>query len=126
VAAIGRRGWFLALLLGVFELVLGVYAYRHLGLSVQAALLLFGWYLVVRGVIELVMVIDPIFNVHGKAVMGLSGVLALIAGIVVLLEPVAGGVAFVWVIGLYSLIVGSLLLGLGITTRHDIKMASNQ
>jgi len=46
---------------------------------------------------------------------------SLIAGIVVLRQPVAGGIAFVWVLGLYALISGPLMIALASEARRELE-----
>ncbi len=46
--------------------------------------------------------------------MILVGLFAGLAGIVMLFQPVSGGVAFVWILGLYALITGPLLIALSL------------
>jgi uncharacterized membrane protein HdeD (DUF308 family) len=44
--------------------------------------------------------------------------LAIVAGIILVREPVSGGVAFVWVLGLYALIVGPMLIALAFDAKR--------
>jgi len=105
-------------LLGLAEIAVGIYLLRHPTVTFATFILLIGFILIARGVIE---VVDGLFeDIPGsyRTVMILVGVLAVIAGIVVLFQPRAGGVAFVWILGLYSIVVGALLLAAAMETHR--------
>jgi uncharacterized membrane protein HdeD (DUF308 family) len=47
----------------------------------------------------------------------IGGILGIVAGIIVLRYPIAGGLAYVWVLGLYALVAGSIYIALAIMTK---------
>ncbi|MEJ0072480.1 MAG: DUF308 domain-containing protein [Candidatus Saccharibacteria bacterium] len=107
----------LTVLLGAVELGVGVYLLRHPGVSFATLILLIGFMLIVRGVFE---VVEGLFEEGPslyRLVMIIVGLLAAAAGILVLFQPVASGVAFVWILGAYSLVVGSLLFASAVEVR---------
>lgn len=115
-------GRILLILLGLFELGVGVYLLRHPLVSFATLVLIIGLSLIVRGLVDL---FGGIFGDGGamyRTVMIMGGLLAGLAGVIMLFQPVAGGVAFVWVLGLYALITGPLLLALA----FEAKNASDQ
>jgi len=102
--------WFLPALLGAFELGVGVYLLRHTTVQFSTFVLLIGFSLIARGVVEAVT--SYFTNERGQAkakvlsyVVGLAG---LVAGIVILFAKQSDGVSFVWILGLYALVVGTL------------------
>lgn len=103
------EAWFLTVALGAFELGVGVYMLRHPHVAFKTFVLLIGFVLIARGLIELV---DAYFSALATArtkMMGyVSGVAALVAGIVVLFSKPAQGITFVWLLGLYAIVVGTL------------------
>jgi uncharacterized membrane protein HdeD (DUF308 family) len=117
--SIGRRGtWWLTLLFGIVGLGVGIYLIRHPRVSLATFILLIGLTLIVRGVLEVVATFLYPSTATQRGLTLLVGVLAVIAGIIILEEPVAGGVAFVWVLGLYSLIFGTLEFVLALEARN--------
>ncbi|HUC79223.1 MAG TPA: DUF308 domain-containing protein [Candidatus Saccharimonadales bacterium] len=105
--------WILAPLLGAAELGFGVYLLRHTSLLFSTFVTLIGFILIIRGLIELV---STVFEGFGDEVADrvslLNGFLALVAGIIVLYQTKATSLAFVWVLGVYGLIVGATQLAL--------------
>lgn len=123
---VGREGigWMLTLLLGFLEVGVGVYLLRHTDVAFETFILLIGFVLIVRGVLEVVSAFNE-ETVTTRTLLTIGGVVATLAGIVVLRQPVAGGVAFVWVLGVYALIVGPLLIALSIDAKHALDNLTN-
>ena len=116
-----NRYWFMDLLLSFLELGIGVYLVRHITVTLATFILLVGISFVVRGVVEIVRAfVDSSASGH-RILVGLGGLVGLVAGIVVLRQPVAGGIAFVWVLGLYALISGPLMIALASEARRELE-----
>jgi len=120
VTVLGRV---LTLLLGLLQIGVGVYLLRHVHVAFTTLILLIGFTLIVRGLFE---VVEGLFE-EGPAtyrtIMIIVGLLAVLAGIIILFQPAASGVAFVWLLGLYALIVGPLLLS-GALETHRMSMGA--
>jgi uncharacterized membrane protein HdeD (DUF308 family) len=116
---IGDTGsWFLEILLGFFELGVGVYLLRHPQVSFATFILLIGFALIARGIVDMVMAfIESGRSAGHRTLSFIIGAAALLAGIVVLFQPVSGGVAFVWILGLFALVTGPMELAVA----HDLK-----
>lgn len=107
----------LTVILGVLEVAVGVYLLRHPGVSFATFILLIGFTLIVRGVFE---VIGGLFRGDSatmRVVTVMAGLLAALAGIIILFQPAASGVAFVWILGVYALISGPLLIAMALDTN---------
>ncbi len=122
ITSIGHRGtWWLTLLFGLFGLGVGVYLVRHPGVSFGTLVLLIGFTLIVRGVVDIVSIFVEDTTSTSKTLSVIVGLAAVLAGIVILRQPVAGGVAFVWVLGLYSLISGPLVIALSLDLKKELE-----
>lgn len=113
--------WFLGLLLGFAELGVGIYLVRHPLVTFATLILLIGLILIARGVFEVVMAFTEDNYATHKLLVIMGGVLSAIVGIIVLLQPAAGGVAFVWVLGLYALITGPILVALSLDVKKTVE-----
>lgn len=130
VAGIGRLGQegtsvltrIMRPVLGLVEIGVGVYLLRHPHVTFATFILLIGFALIIRGVFEIV---DGLFEEGPSSyriVMILVGILALVAGIIVLFQPQASGVAFVWILGIYALVVGALEIAAAVETHRLSKV----
>jgi uncharacterized membrane protein HdeD (DUF308 family) len=63
-----------------------------------------------------------LFLVAGKTdarwLLGLTGALSVILGILLLAQPVLGAVALTWTIGVYAIVLGAMLFALGLRVLH--------
>lgn len=105
-------------LLAIAEIGVGLYLLRHIDVSFKTFILIVGLILIARGAIDFVLGLFAVFasSAH-RWMMYLSGILTAAVGVIILFQPVSGGVAFVWVLGVYALITGPLLLAMA----YDVK-----
>jgi uncharacterized membrane protein HdeD (DUF308 family) len=111
----GRAGqpWGWHVFEGVVSIALGVIALAYPGLTLLALVLLIGIRAIVMGVVELV----AAFSWEGSEsrwLLGITGVLSIMLGILLLGAPVTGGLALLWMIGVYAIIFGIMLFALGL------------
>ncbi len=112
------KKWFLGLLLSFVELGVGVFLVRNPLVSLATLVLLIGLVLIVRGVFEVVMGMIEDSSMTQKTLLVIGGLVAAAVGIFIMLQPAAGGLAFVWVLGVYALITGPMLIALGMDVRN--------
>jgi len=121
--AIGRRAtWVLTLLLGLAEVGVGVYLVRHPAVSFATFVLVAGFLFVARGVFEVVVALSEPASATARTLTLIAGVASFVLGIFLLFQPESAGIAFVWVLGLYALISGPLLIAMSL----DVKAALEQ
>lgn len=119
--SVGRRStWWMTLVIGLIALGVGVFLVRNPQVSFGVFILIVGITLIARGLIDLVRVFVDRANPTRKALSVIVGVAALVAGIIILLQPEAGGVAFVWILGLYALILGPLIMAISFDMRNQL------
>jgi len=83
------------------------------GGSCNACLLIAGW-AILAGIFKILTAFRIRKEVKGEWILGLSGLISLLVGLILILRPGAGVLAVAWLIGLYAIILGifQLLLGL--------------
>ena len=103
VARIAKEWWLLAVL-GVVSLVCGVLAIVYPDVTLLAVGIIFGFYLLMAGVFELVDAIvgDP----ASRALSAIVGVVALVAGLICLRRPGDSLLALVVVLGAFLIVTG--------------------
>jgi uncharacterized membrane protein HdeD (DUF308 family) len=122
ITSIGHehKYWFLTIIAGIFEIGVSAYAFNNPGIGIAALILLIGFTFIIRGVFEIFSAFDDIYSTSQRTLLAIGGALGVIAGIVVLRYPVTGGLAFIWVLGLYTIVVGSIYIALSIMTKGAI------
>jgi uncharacterized membrane protein HdeD (DUF308 family) len=105
---------------GLFGLGIGVYLMRHPAISFGTFIILVGLTLIIRGIMDLVRAVVERATLVNRGLYGLLGLLAIAAGILILTRPAAGGVAFVWALGLYALVFGALTFAISLGIRSEL------
>lgn len=114
--------WWLELIFSLLTIGVGVFLLRNTLLSFGLFILLVGFTFVVRGAVDLL----KAFLSKDKEVKDtrllhvIGGLLGIVAGIIVLSQPVASGVAIVWIVGLYSVLQGALVIAISFKMRPEI------
>jgi uncharacterized membrane protein HdeD (DUF308 family) len=102
--------WWLALLLGLVSLGAGVIAIIHPALTALVLVLLMGANAIATGVLDIALAIRLREAIRGEWVLVLAGLVSMVFGVLVFLFPGAGALALVWLIGVYAIASGILLL----------------
>jgi uncharacterized membrane protein HdeD (DUF308 family) len=97
---------------GLLSVVAGVFALVWPGITVVALALVIGVWAIVTGVTEGVAAIRLRHQIRGALLLGIGGLISVIAGVLVLLHPLAGAFGIAFVIGIYALLYGILLVTL--------------
>jgi uncharacterized membrane protein HdeD (DUF308 family) len=109
-------------LLGVLSLIIGLYALRHVLLTIIALALLLGIFWIVNGVIEL-FTAGSHREMRGRGWRAAMGVLSILAGLVLLAIPGISLVALVVVLSIWLIIFGLLEISLATRIRSAERAA---
>jgi len=121
--AAGARGpapWFIVE--GVLLILLGVLAAALPGVAGLAAAIVFGWILIVSGILGLVSLLGQRGHAH-LVWSAISAIIALVAGVLVLLAPIAGAVGLALFIAAYLFLDAVTLIGLALDQRRRERRA---
>lgn len=113
-----QKGWYWDLVRGIFSLVAGVFVLNNPGISTLTLVIFIGAVFFVSGLFDIISMFDK--NVIGnKALRFISGILGIIAGLTIMVYPVKGGLAFLWVVGVYALVMGPILIVLSFAQKAE-------
>lgn len=109
----------LQIILGVAEVGVAVYLLDHAskGLAVSLVALLIGLSFIARGIVGIFLAFDRESGPSARWLSAIGGALAIVVAVIVLRYPVQGTLAFVWVVGLFALIVGAMEIALGFIAK---------
>lgn len=113
--------WWLELIFSVLVVGLGVFLLRNMEVTLAVVILLVGFTLIVRGIVDFV---TGLFSREAevreaRSFYVVGGVLGVVAGAIILAHPVSTGLVFVWALGLYLLLQGALTIGLAFRLRSS-------
>lgn len=115
-AELGGR-WGMLLLSGISGIAAGIVAFAWPGITAVALLYLVAAWAVMTGFLEIAAAIALREVLEGEWMLGLSGVLSVVLGVLLFARPGAGLLASVWMIGVYALIAGIAMLVLAFRIR---------
>jgi uncharacterized membrane protein HdeD (DUF308 family) len=114
--------WWLELIFSLLAVGLAVYLLRNPVVAASAFVLFIGLTFLVRGVID---VLEGLFDgtrTGGKRTLAIIlGALGIVAGIITLLHPISAGLTVVWIVGLYAVLYGSLLIGFSFRAQAELQ-----
>ncbi|MGW4487745.1 HdeD family acid-resistance protein [Amycolatopsis sp. NPDC004368] len=109
-------------LLGLLGLAAGVLALVWPGATILVLATLVGAWAVVTGVAEIVAAIRLRKQITGEAFLIVAGAVSVIAGVLVLIHPIAGAFGIALLIGIYALLYGIMLVVLSFRLRRVAKL----
>jgi len=112
------RGWGWMLAGGIVSIGAGVVAVLWPGITALALLAVIAAWAVLTGIAEIATAIRLRRHLRGEWVLAASGILSIAFGVLLAAHPGAGALALAWLIGLYALLFGALLVALGFRLRH--------
>ena len=110
--------WWVMLLEGITGIAFGVIAFLRPGATTLAVLYLIAAWAFVTGVLEVFAAISLRRIIAGERVLLLGGLVSVLLSVLLILRPMIGTVALMWMIGGYALIFGSLLAMLALRLRR--------
>lgn len=108
--------WWLAVV-GIVGVLAGLVAFAWPGLTAVALLMLIAAWAIVSGIFEIVGAIRLRKEIDNEWMLILHGVISVLFGVFVWLQPGEGALAIIWVIGAYAIIAGIILSVLAFRLR---------
>lgn len=110
--------WWVLLLAGILSIGAGLIALVHPTLTALVLVLLIGANALVTGVLDLVVAVRLRQRLRGEVLLILSGLASILFGAIVFMYPLgAGGLALVWVVAIYAIFTGAMMLALAVRLR---------
>jgi uncharacterized membrane protein HdeD (DUF308 family) len=103
-----KDGWWIMLLIGILGAVAGAYALLNPPLSMMAFILLVAFEAILLGVFLLMLGYKVRKATSREWILYVTGALSLLFGILVIMNPAAGGLSVVYLIAGWALVVGAL------------------
>ena len=119
--AAGREPWWALLILGVISLIAGVGAFLLPAAAAFALLYLIAGWAIATGIMSVIAAVRLRKQIAGEWMLGLSGCLSVVFGILIALFPGAGALAVVLWIGAYAFVHGIVLIALGLRLRKFVR-----
>jgi uncharacterized membrane protein HdeD (DUF308 family) len=112
-----HQRWAMLLLEGISGIAAGIIAFAWTGITALVLVYLIAAWAIVTGIFEIAAAVRLRQMIEGEWLLGLSGVLSVLVGLLIAARPGAGLLAWVWIVGAYALLFGIVLLALAFRLR---------
>lgn len=109
--------WWVEILIGIAGIVAGGWAMAFPGLTAIGMMYFIAAWWLVTGVLQIILAIRVRKEITNEWMLILSGALSAILGVVFLLFPGSGALSLIWVVGIYAIFFGILLIVLAFKLR---------
>lgn len=123
VRARGRRGVWALLLEGVLGIAAAVVAVLYPGMTAIALLIVIAVWAILSGASAIAAATLFERDAESITVLPIFGLLSVLLGIALLIQPLAGALALAWMIALYALVSGVMYVALALRTRRTARLA---
>jgi uncharacterized membrane protein HdeD (DUF308 family) len=113
------ESWWSVGLRGILGILFGLICLLTPGLAVEVFVILFAAYMLVDGVFAIAAGIKAARNGERWGLLILEGIVDLAAGVVAVLWPAITLVALIWIIAIWAIVSGALMLGAAFTLNLD-------
>ena len=110
--------WWIFLLEGLISIGAGVIALFQPGLATLVLIYMIASWAVITGILEIVAAIRLRNELTNEWMLALGGLVSIALGVLLFLQPLAGGIAIIWTVAAYAIIFGILLVILGFRLRN--------
>jgi uncharacterized membrane protein HdeD (DUF308 family) len=108
--------WWLAIV-GVLGILAGLLTFLWPGITALVLLTFIGVWSLLHGIFTIVGAIRVRKEIDNEWWLILSGALSVLFGLAVLVMPGAGALAIIWLIGVYAILFGALLVGFALRLK---------
>lgn len=113
--------WIPSLLAGLLGIAAAVVTVLIPAITIVVLTIVAGILLIGVGIAEIMIAVRLRRLIRGELFLGLAGLVGIVAGIMILIWPLSGALALTFVLGVYALVSGVLLLGLALRLRHLVR-----
>jgi uncharacterized membrane protein HdeD (DUF308 family) len=112
------RQWWVLLVEGIAGVFIGVLTFIWPGITALVLLFLIAFWALITGVFEIVAAFWLRKEIANEWLLGVSGMLSVLFGLLLIILPGTGALAVIWLIGAYAIFFGALMLALSFQVRR--------
>jgi uncharacterized membrane protein HdeD (DUF308 family) len=109
--------WWVRLLQGIVAIAAGIAVFIWPGISALALLYVIAFYLIFTGILQAVAAIELRKVIKDEWLYVISGILAVIVGVILVIRPLTGAIALAQTIGIFAIAYGIFLCVLALELR---------
>lgn len=103
---------------GLLGILVGLFVFFYTLQAIEVFLIIVGFWAIATGVFEIIAAVELRKYIKNEFWLLFTGVVSILFGIMVFMNPVMAGIAFTIVIGVYALFFGILLIALAMKLKN--------
>jgi uncharacterized membrane protein HdeD (DUF308 family) len=120
------RNWWVFLLEGLAGILAGILTFIWPKITALVLVYLIAIWAVLTGILELIAAIALREEIRGELLLAFTGVLSIILGIVLFVQPESGLLGIIVFVGVYAILFGLLLIALAFRLRGILQTYESQ
>jgi len=117
--------WWVLLLVGLAGVGIGILTFRNPGITALAVVFYVAIWAIATGLLEIVAAVRLRKQIQGEIWLALAGITSVAFGVLLVARPGAGALTLVWLIAVYAIAFGALLLLLALEVRSGAKRVAS-
>lgn len=113
--------WWVDILIGLAGIIAGILIMSLPGVTAVVAIYFIGAWMVVMGILQIISALRVRAEIDNEWWLVLSGLLSVIVGLYFIAFPGDGAVSLVWLIGIYAILFGVILVVLAFRARKGFE-----
>jgi len=113
--------WWVLLLVGLAGIGVGLLTFNNPAVTALAVVFYVAIWAIATGLLEIVAAVRLRRQIHGEVWLALAGIASVVFGVLLVARPGAGALTLLWLIAIYAIAFGVLLLLLAFKVRSGVK-----
>jgi uncharacterized membrane protein HdeD (DUF308 family) len=110
--------WWARLVQGLISISAGILVFIWPGITLIAVVYIIAFYAILGGTLQIVSAIEMRKVIKGELLLIVSGILSVIIGVLLALQPLIGALALAQVIGIFAIAYGIMVAALGLRLMY--------
>jgi len=115
------KGWWILFLLGLVNILVGVICIVYPGITALVLVMFIGAGALVTGLLQVIFAIRLRKEIQNEGWLILGGVISIAFGLLLLVRPGEGALALLWILAIYAIVFGAIMIALALRTRKWIQ-----
>lgn len=112
-----EQHWYVMVLVGLLSIFVGVLILQYEALSLVTIAMVFGIFAIAKGCAEIIYFFQHHKELDHKVLLILAGIINILFGMILVVQPIVSSIVYVWVIGLTALLVGTMYIVMSISLK---------